>query len=347
MTKSRKRGFTLVELLVVITIIGILVALLLPAVNAAREAARRTQCLNNIKQISLACGTFENSQQRYPGYMERLHPGKVGEKTATWLTMLFPHMERLDMWDLWSDPSVAPTDGRLYAFINALKCPSNPTRNVNLPDNSYVANAGWYPDNLAAGWSPAYESPNNGVFVNLIPDPTLAPPYQPNRVTLTNLRDGTSNTLLISENLLAGTWDSYGKYVFHDDNYIPYGIPVNQQVPLQSHGSPFQMGGTVFCWLWRYDNGAPATPPANCLPVEPEAKINGLKTSVFTRTPTTIRPSAEHPGGVNVGFGDGHILFLNERIDYHVHQQLMTPLHRASNAPFPAFPIKDADYGGS
>jgi prepilin-type N-terminal cleavage/methylation domain-containing protein len=205
MARSQRRGFTLVELLVVITIIGILVALLLPAVQAARESARRTQCLNNVKQLSLATAAFETSQQRYPGYMERLQIGKgAAEKTATWLVMLFPNIERLDMYDLWNDPTVPANDPRLYAFIKILKCPSNPQRNETLPENSYVANAGRIidPTNPANEvWAPQFESPNNGVFVNLIPDPNLVPPHIPARVNLTNLRDGSANTILISENL--------------------------------------------------------------------------------------------------------------------------------------------------
>lgn len=324
MVRSKQRAFTLVELLVVITIIGILVALLLPAVNAARETARRTQCMNNMKQLALATAKYETDNGKYPGYVERLQPGKAGEKIATWIVMLFPNIERNDVYDLWSDPTVLPTDPRLLPFINFLKCPSNPQRNANTPDNSYVANAGWYPD-LGLAENPLYsESPNNGVFVDAIPIPKGSPSglYVPARVNLTNLRDGASNTIVISENLVAGTWNIGGKY------YASTSV---------------QDGLNVFCWLSRYDQAAPAAAPSNCTAVELQAKINGLKLDP-RRDPTTLRPSAEHPGGVNVAFADGHMIFLRETIDYHVQQQLMTPFHRASNAPFPAFPLSDRDY---
>ena len=74
---ANHRGFTLVELLVVIAIIGILVALLLPAVQAAREAARRAQCTNNLKQIGLATANYESAQKKYP-------PGRVALQCSRW-----------------------------------------------------------------------------------------------------------------------------------------------------------------------------------------------------------------------------------------------------------------------
>src|SRR5712672_1553891 len=84
--KKHIRGFTLVELLVVIAIIGILVALLLPAIQAAREAARRSQCSNNLKQIGLAALNFENSRRKLP-------PARIVDHQATWLVLILPHME--------------------------------------------------------------------------------------------------------------------------------------------------------------------------------------------------------------------------------------------------------------
>ena len=98
-TRSNRRGFTLVELLVVIAIIGILVGLLLPAVQAAREAARRMQCSNNLKQLALSAHNFESANRKFP-------PGYNGEKnlsngvnlnTNTYighLIYLFPYMRR-------------------------------------------------------------------------------------------------------------------------------------------------------------------------------------------------------------------------------------------------------------
>src|SRR5690349_18950231 len=88
---SRRSGFTLVELLVVIAIIGILVALLLPAVQAAREAARRSQCLNNVRQVGLGMHTYENTHSTLP-------VGAYGCCWGTWQVQMLPYMEREMMW---------------------------------------------------------------------------------------------------------------------------------------------------------------------------------------------------------------------------------------------------------
>ncbi|MGQ9915305.1 MAG: type II secretion system protein, partial [Thermogutta sp.] len=98
---SRRRGFTLVELLVVITIIGMLVSLLLPAVQAAREAGRRAQCLNNQKQLATALLNYESSRREFPGYRFFVDQGKT--IVGTWIVSLFPYLERTDLERIWKD----------------------------------------------------------------------------------------------------------------------------------------------------------------------------------------------------------------------------------------------------
>ncbi len=125
--KRGRAGFTLVELLVVITIIGVLIALLLPAVQAAREAARRSQCCNNLKQIGLAAHNFENAIRRFPpGYLGPIpqsadisHGQFVG-----CLSFLLPYVEADNVWDL-MDPTAdrAAHDGISLFDIN--KCDPN------------------------------------------------------------------------------------------------------------------------------------------------------------------------------------------------------------------------------
>src|SRR5260221_581596 len=110
-THSRS-AFTLVELLVVIAIIGMLMALLLPAVNSAKESGRRAVCLNNQKQLALAMRNYESQKRELPGYANRIakgtdSSGMATDRLATWVVMLFPYMERADVWSKWSDSTVA------------------------------------------------------------------------------------------------------------------------------------------------------------------------------------------------------------------------------------------------
>src|SRR5262245_2029090 len=91
--KSRS-AFTLVELLVVIAIIGILIALLLPAVQAARESARRTQCSNNLKQIGLAIQSYHDNTKYLP-------PSRIADHWATWAVLILPYMEQESLYEQW------------------------------------------------------------------------------------------------------------------------------------------------------------------------------------------------------------------------------------------------------
>ena len=116
--RSRK-AFTLVELLVVITIIGMLMALLLPAVQAARESARKCQCMNNQKQVSLASLNFEAVNGEFPGYRNDLWPADPPNSTASWVVMLFPYLERNKVWDAWveDDPNASPSYKKIHSKL--------------------------------------------------------------------------------------------------------------------------------------------------------------------------------------------------------------------------------------
>jgi prepilin-type N-terminal cleavage/methylation domain-containing protein/prepilin-type processing-associated H-X9-DG protein len=133
---SRDRGFTLVELLVVITIIGILIALLLPAVQQAREAARRAQCQNHLKQLALGCITHENATGRYPsdgwgfGWTGDADLGNDSRQPGGWLYNVLPYIEQQTMHDLGigHDPNkLALNLQRMMSPLETFHCPTRRT----------------------------------------------------------------------------------------------------------------------------------------------------------------------------------------------------------------------------
>ena len=158
---QKTRGFTLVELLVVITIIGMLVSLLLPAIQSAREAGRRNTCMNNMRQCALALNMLEQSRKGYPGYVNNLNG-----KRASWAVMILPLMEHNDLYRLWQTiPAAAPpaaalstngtnyldsnnlpiqTQQNAYPFSNVgiFNCPSKPNIDTTGNPLSFIVNCG-------------------------------------------------------------------------------------------------------------------------------------------------------------------------------------------------------------
>ncbi len=136
--RTPRTAFTLVELLVVITIIGILAALLLPAVNFAREAARRSTCNNQIRQLALAAASHETRKQRLPGFQEPL-----GTRRISWTVALLPDLEQQQVYDTWLQGSAETP------FLEILRCPSQSVR--TLTDKSdYCAAIGFAPNGAPA-----------------------------------------------------------------------------------------------------------------------------------------------------------------------------------------------------
>jgi len=199
MRRHCRGAFTLVELLVVITIISMLMALLLPAVQAAREAGRRATCQNNQHQLAFANLNFESAHGHFPGYINLVPPyidpaGNSGAGVqkgyfASWVIMLTPYIERSDLWEKWrnatedkngdgtaSDPD--PTDAEWDSYdtllLRILLCPSDVTAERDT-DLSYVVNCGrvdaeyppWDHDSDATTPNVPRETSAHGVFHDL------------------------------------------------------------------------------------------------------------------------------------------------------------------------------------
>lgn len=202
----RYRGFTLIELLVVIAIIAVLIALLLPAVQQAREAARRTQCRNNLKQIGLALHNYESSNGCLP-------PGYVAGAVATtttpgwgWTSMILPQLDQAPLFNAINFSLPIENAANAMAArtaLTAMICPSDippgPVITITDSSNSTVVQAG------ASSYVACVGNDNSEVD-DLIGNGVM---YRNSRIRLTDMIDGTSNTIMVGERALAytlGTW---------------------------------------------------------------------------------------------------------------------------------------------
>ena len=205
---SRRQAFTLIELLVVIAIIAVLIALLLPAVQAAREAARRSQCTNNLKQLGLGLANYESTNSVYPSAYpaSRIAGGTiaVGGAWGSWSpqSLLLPYMEAKPIYDAMNFSFINQGDqGASYGIvnvnttairtrINSYVCPSSPLLNnnnfwgVQAPGNNYFASVG-----SSVNFVGTYANgPPNGPFR-----------YSGSAIGIRDVTDGTSNTIAFGE----------------------------------------------------------------------------------------------------------------------------------------------------
>ncbi|MFM7107451.1 MAG: DUF1559 domain-containing protein [Planctomycetaceae bacterium] len=189
------RGFTLVELLVVISIIGLLMGLLLPAVQGAREAGRRMTCANNQFQQAFAMVRFNDSKRYIPGWRNAVPVGS-GTSYFSWPVVILPNMERKDVWN-------AITNGSIPSiYIAFFGCPSSPPDSLAGPVLAYVGSAG------AGSNQPGSRA--TGVML----DTTVTTGSTSGRVSMDDVasNDGTATTLLLSEECgpqiaTQGTWN--------------------------------------------------------------------------------------------------------------------------------------------
>ncbi len=209
--RQKRKGFTLVELLVVIAIIGILVGLLLPAVQAAREAARRMQCQNNLKQIALASHNFESS-------MKFLPPAFIGDNSEnstlnswpTWGAILLPYIEQGNVLDLWDQKRLVgyQPPAAYQTEIATYLCPSRPPAVLSLNDFQILDGSrpgGALTDYAASFGTHAAFTDSDGAIIPALPTAISVDSVGPllekyrNQITFATILDGTSNTTLFGE----------------------------------------------------------------------------------------------------------------------------------------------------
>ena len=283
---SRARGaFTLVELLVVIAIIGVLMGLLLPAVQSAREAGRRVTCSNNLYQIGLATSRFNDTNGFIPGWRNMLRwtsPSISGTIAPSWPVMILPLMERKDIYTTWvSQTSASPSFPT--AALNFYSCPSSPPDSSS---DSILAYAG----NCGTGGS----NKNDGVMLDAYF--ALEIPPQPNsRITMDDVssNDGTGSTVLFSEKcgafITQGWWDA------------------------RPSTFAFANGISATGQNWVPGLGISGIPPSKII-----NNVTAALPGYYSQ------PSSNHPGGVVVAFCDGHTMFLKDALASHVYAQLLT-----------------------
>jgi len=296
------RGFTLVELLVVIAIIGVLVGLLLPAVQSAREAARRIQCTNQMKNLGLAMHNYHDTNGHFPYGFSWLE--------SLWSAPILPFIEEANLHDTlicqegglgnW-DANGSPNEAACGTLVSIYQCPSyaglKQLTNNGIPNRvptSYRGCAGsniWSDDIstlsrggslVPAGAKALEEHPLNGIF------------YGDSKTTIGDILDGTSKTILLGES-------------YTDPEYVKDG----QGMDYWLFGSP-QTGGWKIGGIGgtEYSEGLGSTGP----------RMNSRLDPTIPGTIMEMSFGSYHPAGAMFSFADGSVRFLPEDVNYAVYQ---------------------------
>ena len=337
-TWSRPRGFTLIELLVVIAIIAVLIALLLPAVQQAREAARRSQCRNNMKQIGLGLHNYHDSFRTFPGGLTK-QVGTSWSAYASQFTMLLPYIDQANLYNTynsslpWSQQSGANVASKA---IPVYSCPSATHSN---PFDCTAANLvfgaaipAFAARNLGATDYILSKGPNDSWC--LYNSPTPMPRSQlgmfdlVHHIKLSDVTDGASNTLAVGEGTGGTRWTvcaGFGCTTPAASSTAMQGwIQANFNTKYVANATGGALGSTtsIFGSTIERQNKNPIT--ESIYGDLNSAQDNNCNDSQNGGVSTTSNFRSDHVGGGHFLFGDGAVRFISDSIDLTLYKQLST-----------------------
>ncbi len=323
MFSSRRRAFTIIELLVVIAIIAMLVALLLPAIQQAREAARRSQCTNNFKQIGLALQMYHESFGSFPpGVISRPNASGVAYGQAprtTYVWHLLPYLDRLESYNLINFEGLPISPGLTWfgnnmtvtqTVVATFMCPSDGMGGET--KTCGICN-GIPAPHFLSNYLAIFSGPNVSYIEST--DPKYMSAWGMNRVTkMRQIVDGTSRTMLMSE-YLTGTDHDYRGFIFSDKSGgSQIWTQLTPNSPLPDVMSPNTPPPPLATKVWCYNAPELNLPCRNGV-----SEAQGL-----AALDHTAASRSRHAGGVHSLLADGSVQFFSDSIDAGIWRALGT-----------------------
>jgi len=354
----KTRGFTLIELLVVIAIIAVLIALLLPAVQSAREAARRAQCTNNLKQMGLALHNYVSANTLLPPIaIDRAWNGQnttIAEPIQTYSQQarLLPYLEQTATYNAlntnlgvrWNNANMGFQMQQFQATvlvttISSFLCPSDPISNgsgtSNYPVGGTLRYVGMnnYPSNMGMNRR-LNNAPAGSVAGNWVPNGPnyVATTWDGNlnrNISINSFTDGTSNTIVFSE-WVKGPQNVPGKNGLGMVYYLPgrkgeAAFPTDYQFAQSCAQTAITTGNQAWGWKgewWAW--GEEQIYSHSNLPNRYACQYSNFNNDSRANT-TLVNASSNHPGGVNCTFMDGSVKFIKSSVGYTTWYALATP----------------------